>query len=223
MTIRLTKRFFVLALICLSVFRPSYAQEQTFDIEDGLLMLNVLPDEKPYTNMRVGITRKQLIVFMKYVKKFQPKLENWAETAKRENVSKYKKDLDKAFFADYISFEVDGLKLDRVLYHSGWHSHCLLWLYFTVDSQRVPYFELRTLHELSPIRLTDGKTTETTTTVAGHVGRVTTRNVQTYPIDQFHLSVPIDQLNDFVSKIEEKIQVLEEKKDERERQSKLFK
>lgn len=180
-----------------------------------IMPLAVTPDNEHYQNMRIGMTKKQVKKFIETLKTFSKKAVEWKETAERENVKNFEKNLGKGItmksmgYTEYrvVSFVIDGKELSRVSYNSMMSSNLLAMIpVFYVDGNGECYVTMRE-GDLGEFRITDGKTYESTTTAGNGglfgtptvVGHSSSKEITTYKPGGFRIYIKVSEIDSYIS------------------------
>ena len=136
------------------------------------------------------MTKNYTKKFIDHLKKYGKKAKEWEKTAKRENVKNFEKSLTKMFSTAnvpvrYVTFTVNGVKLQRYYYNSLLSfTNLMMWPHFRVDANGNCFLEMWS-SDLGSFRVTSGKTIESTATSgtgllgAKVVGHATSKEVTT--------------------------------------------
>lgn len=200
-----------------------------------IMPLDVTPDKDRYQNMRIGMTKKQVKKFIEILKKFSQKAKEWENTAKREDVRNFEKNLGKGLtttglgYTEFraVSFAVDGKELRRVSYNGMMSSSYFAMMpVFYVDKNGECYLSMKGF-DLGEFRITDGKTYESTTTAGNGglfgtptvVGHSSSKEITTYKPGGFRIYIKVSEINSYISMLQNGLKHFDEVKAE----SDLFK
>ena len=194
--------------------------------------LEVTPNNERYTDMSIGLTKHNLQLFIKSLRKIREKTIKWEEIAKRENVRNMEKGLQKSmdklvgssFGYDFVAFNVDGMRLSK-RYKDFWQK--VTCPKFCVDGNGNCFLVYDGIN-MGSFKVSTGKAYESTTTVGTPglfgvtpraSGHSTSQELMKYEPGGFTIRIPVSEIDAYIAMLEEGLRHFDAKKAEK----KLFK
>lgn len=232
-------KFMILGVALL--MSASTAEAQNFTAQNGqvadvegetMAIFDMFTKNKDVTDVKIGMRKKYLKDFTGILTKCSPKAKEWAATAQREGVTDFTKEITHKYtFMGYLYFKADGMAYGKKYSNGAFVSPqtMLCSPHFFVDKDGNTF--VRMFCRINEIKVSDGKSVETTTTVksgsilAPHssVAQATSREFTTYNLDTIDIYIPTDELDDFVEHLEDLAKQMEDVKAEKKSKDNLFK
>ena len=206
--------------------------QQSFSVVDSdwgyLMVFNGYCMKSGYTNPKIGLKKGAVERFIKLLNKYGEKAKEWAETARKEEVTDFWKALTAAFFKPidvrYLQFDCGGKTIWKYYDNSMMSmTNCMTDAYFQVNKDGSTYLVMNVSHTNSEFKVQTGKSLVTTTVVGSQVGTSTTKQLEAYNPGGIRIAIPTDEIDDFCNKMTKAFRQFDKREKDAKAKDKLFK
>ncbi len=206
--------------------------QQSFSVVDSdrgdLMVFNGYCMKSGYTNPKIGMKEGSVESFIKLLKKYGKKAKEWAETAQKENVTNFWKQLTpllhKPIDVRYLQFDCGGTTIWKYYDNSMMSmTNCSTDAYFQVNKDGATFLVMHVSYTNSDFKVQTGKSLVTATVVGSHVGTSTTKELETYNPGGIRIAIPTDEIDAFYESLTKAFGQFDKRQKDAKAKNKLFK